>query len=64
MAAPFAVSILESIFNQTDLFLNYKKIMQGWESKEKLYKDWLKKRNQKRLSDTFFSNLISNKNTL
>lgn len=45
-AAPFATSILESIYLGNDVRYNFKRIMQGWESRRTQYEEWLQKRNE------------------
>ena len=57
-AASFATAIIESIFKGGNTKTIYKRLLQPWESKKKLYEEWLEKRNEEPLEEEVLKKML------
>ena len=57
-AAPFATAIIEAIFKGGNVKTIYKRLLQPWEAKSYAYEEWLKKRNEKPLTEEYLEFLL------
>ncbi len=55
LAATFARAILDGIFLGKDPNLTIKEILQPWESQKAVYEEWLRRNNQEKLAESYFT---------